>query len=135
MEFFMDKTQVFKLLSLAPFFFFCLHISSALKNKIKNTAFFNSSIFTIAQVKTYGSEGVTVNTDVVWDGDSERHHLRYWLTDKQQLAASGAVPTSPSRDTISEVLPAKEVERLSLCQDVFTAWEAVMPSLLKTNSR
>lgn len=60
----------------------------------------------------YGSEGVTVNTDVVWDADSERQQLRYWLTDKQQLATSGALPTSPSRDTISEVLPAKDVELL-----------------------
>lgn len=61
---------------------------------------------------TYGSEGITVNTDVVWDGDSERKQLRCWLTDKQQLATSGAVPTPPSRDTISEALPAKDVEVL-----------------------
>lgn len=61
---------------------------------------------------TYRSEGVTVNTDEVWDDDSKRQQLRYWLTDKQQLATSGAVPTSPSRDTISEVLPAKDVEVL-----------------------
>lgn len=61
---------------------------------------------------TCGSEEVTVNTDAVWDGDSERQQLRYWLTDKQQLETSGAVPTSPSRDTISEVLPAKDVEVL-----------------------
>lgn len=61
---------------------------------------------------TYISEEVTVNTDEVWDDDSKRQQLRYWLTDKQQLATSGAVPTSPSRDTISEVLPAKDVEVL-----------------------
>lgn len=61
---------------------------------------------------TYISEEVTVNTDEVWDDDSKRQQLRYWLTDKQQLATSGAVSTSPSRDTISEVLPAKDVEVL-----------------------
>lgn len=61
---------------------------------------------------THRSEGVTVNTDEVWDDDSKRQQLRYWLTDKQQLATSGAAPTSPSRDTISEVLPAKDVEVL-----------------------
>lgn len=61
---------------------------------------------------TCGSEGLTVNMDVVWDGDSQRQQLRYWLTDKQQLATSGTVPISPSRDTISEVLPAKVVEAL-----------------------